>query len=125
MMNVESRTFNTPEKIMLALGAVILSTALLLGYREYACGIAIAAPVAWLFYRWQMKAVANPGDLSPQRATLRLVFRSVIRLFAFLGMAGFSFLGGELFFFGVLTGLFLQILAFMGQAFFIIIGKEG
>jgi len=124
-MNMGDRIFNTPEKIMFALGVVILSMALFLGYREYAFGIAIAAPVAWLFYRWQMRAVANPGDLSPQRATLRLVFRSVVRLFVFLGMAGLSFLGGELFFFGVLTGLFLQILAFMGQALSIIIGKEG
>lgn len=124
-MSKANKALGTLEKVILILGLVILSISIMLGYRAYALGVALAAPVAWLFYSWQMKAVANPGGLSPQRATFRLVFRSVIRLFVFLAMAGLSFLGGELFFFGVLTGLLLQILAYMGQALLIILGKEG
>jgi hypothetical protein len=40
-------------------------------------------------------------------------------------MLGLSALVGELFLFGVLTGLLLEIMVFISQAFLIIRGKEG
>lgn len=113
------------EKIMAILGMGILIISLLLGYWAYALGVALAAPVAWFFYRWQMRAVVNAEGLSPRKATNKLVARSLIRFIVFLSMIGLSSLGGEIFFFGVATGLLLQIMAYIGQAFFIIRGKEG
>ena len=124
-MKIGNEALNAAEKITALLGMGILGVSLLLGYWEYALGAALAAPIAWLFYHWQMKAVVNPEGFSPQKATVNLVIRSMLRQLIFLGMAGFSFLGGEIFFFGVVTGLLLQIIAFTGQAFFIIAGKEG
>ncbi|HAA34145.1 MAG TPA: hypothetical protein DCD97_02410, partial [Firmicutes bacterium] len=89
------------EKIMAILGMGILIISLLLGYWAYALGVALAAPVAWFFYRWQMRAVVNAEGLSPRKATNKLVARSLIRFIVFLGMIGLSSLGGEIFFFGV------------------------
>jgi hypothetical protein len=113
------------EKVMAILGMGILIISLLLGYWAYALGVALAASVAWFFYRWQMAAVVNAEGLPPRKATNKLVARSLIRFIVFLSMIGLSSLGGEIFFFGVATGLLLQIMAYIGQAFFIIRGKEG
>lgn len=124
-MSAGNKALNAAEKVTAILGMGILSISLLLGYWGYALGAALAAPIAWFFYRWQMKAVVNLEGFSPQKATINLVIRSLLRYFVFLSMVGFSFLGGKLFFFGVVTGLLLQFMAFTGQAFFIIIGKEG
>jgi len=110
---------------MVILGAGIIIISLLLGYSSFALGVALAAFIAWLFYRWQMMAVINLEGLSPRKATNRVVARSLVRLFVFLGMLGLSALVGELFLFGVLTGLLLEIMVFISQAFLIIRGKEG
>jgi len=124
-MQKGNKKLNPAEKISVVLSMGALCAALMLGYREYALGVALAVPAALLLYHWQMKAVDNRGGLSPQRATINLVIRSTLRHLIFLGMAGLSLLGGKPFFFGVVTGLLLQIMAFAGQAFFIISGKEG
>ena len=124
-MNKRNKTSNTAEKAAAMLSIALVIISLLLDYREYALGLSLAAPIAWLLYRWQMLAVANLEGLPPRKATIRLVARSGLRFFVFLGMAGLSSLGGLEFFFGVLTGLFLQIIAFIGKAIFIFIGKEG
>ncbi len=123
-MNIKNKALNAAEKIIILLGMGIILISMLLGYWEYILGLVLAAPVAWFFYRWQMAAVNLEGS-SPQKATISLVIRSVLRQFIFLGMVGFSFWGGKTFFFGVVTGLLLQMMAFTGQAFFIILGKEG
>ncbi len=125
MMSNRNKGLKAAEKVMVILGVVIIIISLLLGYRSFALGVALAAFVAWLFYRWQMTAVVNAEGLSPRKAANRLVARSLIRLFVFLGLLGLSALAGELFLFGVLTGLLLEIMAFIGQAFLIIRGKEG
>lgn len=124
MMNKGNKAFNAAEKIIVLLGLGIILISMLFGYWEYALGVVLAAPIALFFYRWQMAAVNLEGS-SPQKVTISLVIRSVLRQFIFLGMVGFSFLGGKIFFFGVVTGLLLQMLAFTGQAFFIMLGKEG
>ena len=124
-MSKENKAWHYAEKVAAILCVGAIGVSLLLGYRGYALGVALAAPLAWFFYQWQMKAVDNPDVFSPQKATINLVVRSVLRQLVFFSMAGLSILGGEIFFFGVVTGLLLQIMAFTGQAFFIIIGKEG
>jgi sterol desaturase/sphingolipid hydroxylase (fatty acid hydroxylase superfamily) len=124
-MSSRNKGLKAAEKVMVILGAGIIVISLLLGYSSFALGVALAAFIAWLFYRWQMIAVINLEGLSPRKATNRLVARSLIRLFVFLGMLGLSAFVGELFLFGVLTGLLLEIMAFIGQAFLIIRGKEG
>jgi sterol desaturase/sphingolipid hydroxylase (fatty acid hydroxylase superfamily) len=124
-MSSRNKGLKTAEKVMAILGAGIIIISLLLGYSSFALGVALAAFIAWLFYRWQMMAVINLEGLSPRKATNRVVARSLVRLFVFLGMLGLSALVGELFLFGVLTGLLLEIMVFISQAFLIIRGKEG
>ena len=124
-MSSRNKRLKTAEKVMAILGAGIIIISLLLGYSSFALGVALAAFIAWLFYRWQMMAVINLEGLSPRKATNRVVARSLVRLFVFLGMLGLSALVGELFLFGVLTGLLLEIMVFISQAFLIIRGKEG
>ncbi len=113
------------EKTMIMLGAGISIVALLLGYRLYALGVAMSAFVAWLLYRWQMIAVTNPEGISPQKATVRLITRSLIRMLILFSLLGLSILGGESFLFGVLTGLLTQVMTYMGRSFLIILGKGG
>lgn len=110
---------------MVILGAGIIIAALLLGQRLYALGVFVAAFMAWLLYRWQMIAVANRDDAPPRKATNRLLARSIIRMLILFSLLGFSILGGEAFLFGVLTGLFLQVMTYMGRAFLIILRKGG
>lgn len=117
-MNEKNKRFNTVEIIAALLSIGFAGISLLLGYWEYALGISLAAPMAWFLYRWQMMALVNLAGLSPRKATIRLVARSGIRLFVFISMIFLSSLAGQIFFFGVLTGLFLQIAAFIGQAFY-------
>lgn len=106
------------EKIMLILGLSIFCISLLLGCRDYALGVALATFIAWLFYRWQITAVFNLEGLPPRKATNRLIVRTIIRFIAFLGILVLSSLGGVAFLFGVLTGLLLQMIAHVSQAFF-------
>lgn len=113
------------EKTMVVLGAGIAVIALLLGYRLFTLGLALSALVAWLLYRWQMIAVTNQEGVAPRKATIMLLTRSIIRMLILFAILGTSILGGEIFFFGIATGLFLQVLTHMGQAFFIILKKGG
>lgn len=113
------------EKSMLILGAGIVIVALALSYWLYALGVALAASVAWFLYRWQMTAVVNCEGVSPRKATTRLLTRSLIRMLILFTLLGLSILGGELFLFGVLTGLLLQVMTYMGRAFLIILRKGG
>ncbi|NMD43709.1 MAG: hypothetical protein GYA86_10455 [Firmicutes bacterium] len=113
------------EKVMLILGAAIIMVALFLGHWLYALGVALAASLAWLLYRWQMIAVINHDGVSPRKATARLLTRSLIRMLILFTLLGLSILGGEVFLFGVLTGLLLQVMTYMGRAFFIILRKGG
>lgn len=113
------------EKTMIILGAGISIVALLLGYRLYALGVALSAFVAWLLYRWQMIAVTNPEGISPQKATVRLITRSLVRMLILFSLLGLSILGGESLLFGVLTGLLTQVMTYMGRSFLIILRKGG
>jgi pheromone shutdown protein TraB len=54
----------TTGRIMALLGTLIVIGALLLGCRAFALGVALAAFVAWLFYRWQMTAVSGQAGIS-------------------------------------------------------------
>ncbi|HOL17281.1 MAG TPA: hypothetical protein PLY40_03220 [Bacillota bacterium] len=110
---------------MAVLCAVAVTIALLLGYRLYALGVALATPIAWLLYRWQIMALSNLEGLPPRRATARLLTRSLLRLIVSLTLLGLSILGGETFLFGVLTGLLFQIMAYTGQALYTIVKKGG
>ena len=72
------------EKIMAILGLCIFVISLLLGYRLYALGVALAASISWLFYRWQIITVANGAGLPPRKAANRLIAGSIIRLVVLL-----------------------------------------
>ena len=124
-MEPGGNSINHTEKAMAFLGAGIVLAALILGYRLYALGVVLAAAVAWLLYRWQMLAVSNTDGVPPQKATNRLIFRSLIRMLILLCLLGLSILGGELFLLGVFTGLLLQVLTYMGQSILIIFRKGG
>ncbi|NLA10604.1 MAG: hypothetical protein GX883_00570 [Firmicutes bacterium] len=125
MVGSSNNSMDITEKIMLILGAGIVIVALALSYWLYALGVALAAFVAWLLYRWQMSAVSDSAGVSPRKATARLLTRSVIRMLILFTLLGLSILGGEVFLFGVLTGLLLQVFTYMGRAFFIILRKGG
>lgn len=125
MITGSENRMDPTEKAMVILGAGIIVAALLLGHRLYALGVFVAAFMAWLLYRWQMIAVANRDDVPPRKATNRLLARSIIRMLILFSLLGFSILGGEAFLFGVLTGLFLQVMTYMGRAFLIILRKGG
>ena len=116
---------NNTEKTMLFLAVGIIIVALSLGYWPYALGVTLASLIAWLLYRWQMIAVANSDGLSPQKATNRLILRSLIRMLILFSLLGVSLLGGVPFLFGVATGLFLQVAAYMGQSVCLIFRKGG
>lgn len=116
---------NVTEKVIVIAGVGILIVTMSLGFRTYALGVGLATPVAWFFYRWQMAAVSNLEGLPPHKATTKLISRSIIRLIIYLGLVGLSFFGGEVFVLGVLTGLLLQVLAYMGQAVYIMFKKGG
>ena len=116
---------NSTEKAMLAMGAIIAIVALILGYRLYALGVVLSAFAAWLLYRWQMIAVTNPEGFPPQKATARLITRSLIRMLILFSLLGLSILGGVPFLFGVMTGLFLQVMTYMGQSLYMIFRKGG
>ncbi|HHX86947.1 MAG TPA: hypothetical protein GX693_02070 [Firmicutes bacterium] len=120
-----NKGINATEKIIVIAGVGILIVAMSLGHRTYALGVGLATPVAWFFYRWQMMAVSNLEGLPPHKATTKLISRSIIRLIIYLGLIGLSFFGGEAFVLGVLTGLLLQVLAYMGQAVYIMLKKGG
>ena len=111
-----NKGFSSLDKIIAALVAAVLLISCLLGYWVYALGVALAVSVAWLLYRWQMKAVFDTEGLSPLKATNRLIFRSIIKLLAFIIIIGLSAWGGRMFLFGVLTGLFFQVVAYIGQS---------
>lgn len=111
-----NKGFTLIEKIMAVLVTGITVISFLLGFPVYALGVVLAASIAWFLYRWQMTALANTEGLSPRKATNRLIARSMIKLIVFLCMAGLSYLGGKTFLFGVLTGLLLQVMAYIGQA---------
>lgn len=125
MITGGDKRIDPTEKTMATLATGIFIIALLLGYRLYAFGVAMATPVAWLLYRWQMAAATNLEELSPQKATVRLITRSTIRMLILFSLLGLSILGGEAFLFGVLTGLLLQVMTYMGQSFYIIFRKGG
>lgn len=116
---IDNKVLQTVEKSMVALGMGVVIISLLLGYWVYALGVALASSIAWLLYRWQMMAVDNTSGLSPQKATNRMVARSMIKLVILLSMIGLSSLGGNLFLFGVLTGLLLQVIAYFSRAILI------
>ncbi|MFY9395021.1 MAG: hypothetical protein WAP36_10065 [Halanaerobiales bacterium] len=125
MITGSAKKIDKTERTMIIIGAGISVIALMLGYRLYALGVVLAASVAWLLYRWQLIAVTNQDGVSPQKATVRLMIRSIIRMLILFSLLGLSILGGEAFLFGVLTGLLLQVMAYMGQAFYIILRKGG
>lgn len=112
-------------KLMALLGALIVIGALMLGYRRFALGAALAAFVAWLLYRWQMTAATGSKELAPQKATTRLLAVTLIKTWVYLILLGLSVLGGEAFLFGVLAGLLLQVMTQMGQAFYLVLKKGG
>ena len=114
-----NKGFSSIDKIIAVLVMAVLLISLLLGYRVFALGVALAVIVAWILYRWQMTAVFNAKSLSSRKATNRLIIRSMIKLLVFLIMIGLSSLGGRIFLFGVLTGLSLQVAAYIGQSFLI------
>lgn len=116
-MTVDHKRINATGITIAAMGVVAAIIGLVLGYPIYALGVALSAPVSWLLYRWQMMAVCNLEGLPAQKATNKLMIRSILRLVINLTLLGLSILGGEAFLFGVLTGLLLQIMAHMGQAF--------
>ena len=109
-----NKGFTLLEKLWRLVTGTVIS--FLLGFPVYALGVVLAASIAWFLYRWQMTALANTEGLSPRKATNRLIARSMIKLIVFLCMAGLSYLGGKTFLFGVLTGLLLQVMAYIGQA---------
>lgn len=112
--------FKTTEKIMALLGLGIFAISLLLGFRLFALGVILAAFISWLFFRWQIATVVAASGLSPRKGANRLIARSIVRLIVLLSLLGLSSLAGELFLFGVLTGFLLQVMAYTGQALYLL-----
>ena len=112
--------FKTTEKIMALLGLGIFAISLLLGFRLFALGVILAAFISWLFFRWQIVTLVGAAGLPPRKGANRLIARSIVRLIVLLSLLGLSSLAGELFLFGVLTGFLLQVMAYTGQALYLL-----
>ncbi|QGP91766.1 hypothetical protein MGLY_11080 [Neomoorella glycerini] len=113
------------EKGMLAMAALGAVAGLGGGYYSFVAGLGCVLPVSLLLLRWQVAAVDNLDNLPPRKAFNRFFGRSLIRSGLSLALLGLALAGGREFLFGVLAGLVLQVLAYMGQAILIILGKEG
>lgn len=113
------------EKIMLLIAATSAAAGMITGYKAFVAGLAIAVPVSILLSRWQVAGVVELDNISPRRAFDTFYRRSLLRAVIFLGMLFLAQFVGIEFLLGVLLGLILQVLAFMGEAFFIILRKEG
>lgn len=110
---------------MLILAAAGILAGLGGGYYVFVAGLAFALPVSLLLLRWQVAAVVNLDNLVPQKAYNRFLGRSLLRSGVALGLLALALFGGLEFLFGVLAGLLLQVLACMGEAILIILGKGG
>ncbi|CEP68433.1 Uncharacterized [Moorella glycerini] len=113
------------EKGMLVMAALGAVAGLGGGYYSFVAGLGFALPVSLLLLRWQVAAVDNLDNLPPQKAFNRFFGRSLMRSGLSLALLGLALAGGIEFLFGVLAGLVLQVLAYMGKAILIILGKEG
>lgn len=113
------------ETTMVIISVMAISVGWILGYPSYALGVAFAAPISWLFYRWQKRIVANLKGLPPRKLGARLQIQLFARMIVHFGALGLSILGGEPFLFGVLTGFLLEVIIYMGQAFYTILKKKG
>ncbi len=125
MITADNKNVNATGKTMAVIGAGTIVVALSLSHPFYALGVALATPISWLLYRWQILAVSNLRGLPKHKATTRILTRSILRLVINLALLGLSILVGEAFLFGMLTGLLLQVIAQAGQAFYITLKKGG
>ncbi|NMA92509.1 MAG: hypothetical protein GX973_05240 [Firmicutes bacterium] len=125
MITVGNKRFSVVEITMAFVGLGTIIIALLLRYPTYALGVALATPVAWALYRWQISAMANLRGPAQRKSTSILLARSMLRLIIQLILLGLSMLAGTAFLFGVLTGFLLQVIAYTGQAFYTTIKKGG
>lgn len=113
------------EKRMLVLAALGTIAGGAGGYYLFVAGLGVGLMASLLLLRWQLAAARNPDNLEPRRAYNRLLFRSLVRTGVALTLLTLSVFQGVEALFGVLTGLILQVVTYMGQATMIILGKEG
>lgn len=113
------------EKGMLMLAAVAAVAGVGGGYYAYAAGVGMALPVSLLLLRWQAAAVENLDNLPPGKAFNRFFGRALARSLLAVAVLGAAAAGGIAFLFGVLTGLVLEVLVYMGEAVLIICRKGG
>lgn len=113
------------EKGMLMLAAVAAAAGVGGGYYAYAAGVGTVLPVSLLLLRWQTAAVENLDNLPPGKAFNRFFGRALARSLLAMAILMAAAAGGFPFLFGVLTGLILEVLVYMGEAALIICRKGG
>ena len=87
------------------------------GFRLFALGVIWLPLSPGCFSLADRDQVAG---LPPRKGANRLIARSIVRLIVLLSLLGLSSLAGELFLFGVLTGFLLQVMAYTGQALYLL-----
>ncbi len=115
----------TTEKIMLFIAAVAAAAGLIGGYLTFVAGLVMGATASLLLQRWQMAGTAELDAISPRKAFNRSLFRALVRSLLAFALLILSLLGGVEFLLGTFMGLILQVLAYMGEAVLIIMGKGG
>ncbi|WP_258358841.1 hypothetical protein [Moorella sulfitireducens (nom. illeg.)] len=112
------------EKGMLVLAALEAVAGLVTAHYAFAAGVGVALPVSLGLFRWQLGAVTGLDNLPP-KAVNRFLGRSLIRSSVALALLVLALAGGIEFLFGVLAGLLLQVMVYMGEAILIMLRKEG
>ncbi|MDK2821274.1 MAG: hypothetical protein PWP31_1239 [Clostridia bacterium] len=111
--------------LILALLGTVVSIGL--GYYFFIAGLWIAFFISSLLHRWQMAAINNVNNenISPQKAFNRLYGRTLIKWGISLTLLVSALFVGIEFLIGIMVGLILRVLTYMGEAILINLRKGG
>ncbi|MGI9952102.1 hypothetical protein V3F56_07035 [Moorellaceae bacterium AZ2] len=114
------REGRTTARRMLVLGVVLAAVGLLAHQPLYSAGVVAALPVSLGFYMWLVRSVEGAEGLTPGEAQNVFLRRALIRMGLFLALLLLAAVGGPSFLLGVLSGLLLQMLSYLVEAFFLV-----
>ncbi|HBT46373.1 MAG TPA: hypothetical protein DEA73_00605 [Peptococcaceae bacterium] len=104
---------------MVALGAALAAGGFLARQPLYSAGVLAALPVSLGLYLWLLRSVRGAEGLTPGEAQRVFMRRALIRMGLFWAVLLVSAAGGPAFLLGVLSGLLLQMLSYLVEAFFL------
>lgn len=114
---VEGRT---TARRMLVLGAALATGGFVARQPLYSAGVLVALPVSLGLYLWLLRSVKGAEGLTPGEAQKVFMRRAFIRMGLCWAVLLLSAGGGPAFLLGVLSGLVLQMLSYLVEAFFLV-----